>query len=149
MRGLATDGFGACPRIHCPRISPVPRVLFMDADTLRAKLKAVKIGEDSAARHTACVREILQLLFAPDFDVYTEPAPHLLAFSIHSNRWFWGFIEWEHSGPVLFETYNNAGLETSSLDRLAARLDEHSSSLGFMVTRSAPAYNLQERTFAI
>ena len=115
---------------------------------LKSRLANLQVGSDDADAYRLCVLEILKVLFDPDLvDGHLEEES--VVFSNASNKSFWGFLKWEHSGSLLaFETKNTEALDKDDLSKTSAALGGRLGSLGFVVMRSAPTLEELDKSYA-
>jgi hypothetical protein len=119
-------------------------------DELKTKLDAIGVGPENAATYAACVMEILALVFGRDLQSGRLDGDSDVIMTNESEKSFWAFLRWEHSGArVLFRTRNAPKLEGDQLTEVESRLGGDLSSLGFLVTRIAPGVDEIERCYSI
>jgi hypothetical protein len=128
-----------------------------EADELRAKLKAVSIGREDAARYQQTILEILNFLFNPELidgelEVRTVEGTERrdIIFTNDSDITFWDYVRSEHSGVFLmFETKNTQNLNPAALNQTGTYLGDRLGRLGFIVTRNKPSDSAMKKVFSI
>jgi hypothetical protein len=128
-----------------------------EADELKAKLKAVLIGRDDAAKYQQTILEILNFLFNPELidgelEVRTVEGTERrdIIFTNDSDITFWDYVRSEHSGVFLmFETKNAEDLNPPALNQTGTYLGDRLGRLGFIVTRNKPSDSAMKKAFSI
>ena len=147
-------------------MTPVNRflqsVVTMEANdkgirALELKARLNRVRETDAVEYPTCVLEILQFLFSPDLvDGQVEVMSVMgrerrdVVFTNVSAKPLWAFLRWEHDGSLLrFAIENVVTLNDDHLFQSVECIGDRLSTLGFIVTRSAPSLDLVDRSYAI
>lgn len=128
-----------------------------ESDDLKAKLKAVSIGRDDAAKYQQTILEILNFLFNPELidgelEIRTVEGTERrdIIFTNDSDIRFWDYVRSEHSGIFLmFETKNTKDLNPAALNQTGTYLGDRLGRLGLIVTRNKPSDSAMKKAFSI
>jgi hypothetical protein len=128
-----------------------------EAERLKARLKELRPGRESATEYQHFVLEVLNFLFSPELtsgqlEVRTVDGTERrdIIFVNESDDTFWDYVRNEHSSLLLmFETKNVAELDAPALNQAATYLGDRLGRLGFVVTRHLPSEAMQRKAIAV
>jgi hypothetical protein len=128
-----------------------------EAEALKQKLATIKPGREQAHDYHRLVLEILNYLFNPELidgkpEVRTFDGTERrdIIFTNDSDESFWDYVRSAHDGIfIMFEAKNTNDLGLTEISQTAAYLGDRIGRLGVIMTRRAPAENVQRKIFSV